>query len=87
MSDIDGFSAALRLQSERRQVEREELNKKLGEPAKFVPDDFGPEGHGTGYWKAQGGVISYRRYSNGYDQFSRVEYTSEFIDMLNEVNQ
>lgn len=84
MSDLKAFSDALAVSALRRQEERKHLNELLGEPAVFVPDQD-DERFGTGYWKANGGVVSYRRYCNGYDPFSRVEYTNDFIDILNKV--
>jgi hypothetical protein len=84
MSDLDKFSRGIREAGERRAQEREDFNKKMGMPAHFVPDEDDPE-HGVGYWKANGGVISYRKYSNGFDPNSRCEYSSVLIDILNEV--
>lgn len=84
---LSDFSKALDAAAKARQADQRKLNKQLGEPAVFVPDpDDGR--FGTGYWRAKGGgVFSYRRYANGYDINSRVEYSPEFIDILNKVNK
>jgi hypothetical protein len=81
MSDLKGFSDALREASTRREQERVVFNRQLGEPAVFVadPDDAR---FGIGYWKAEGGVVAYRKYVNGYDPFTRCEYTNAEIDIL-----
>lgn len=85
VSSLSEFSDGLRAISERREVERLEFNKKLGEPAAFIQDEENPD-HGIGFWKAEGGVVSYRKYSNGYDPFTRHEYTDEFINILMRVH-
>ncbi len=85
MSDLGNFSKALDAASERRAEERVQFNMKLGEPGHFVPDEDNPS-HGIGYWKANnGGVISFRKYSNGFDPNSRCEYPNDLIDILNKV--
>lgn len=83
-NDLNEFSRALNEASERKERERIEFNARLGEPAVFVPNEDDPR-FGIGYWKAQGGVVAYRKYINGYDPLSRMEYTDEFIDILNKV--
>jgi len=84
MSDLGNFSRSLEASSARRAEERVQFNKGLGTPAHFVPDEDNPE-HGIGYWKATGGVISYRRYSNGFDPNTRCEYPNDLIEILNKV--
>lgn len=80
-SDLTDYSEVIRRSGERHDEQRAELNAKLGEPAVFIPDLDDPR-FGIGFWKAQGGVISYRRYVTGYDPFSRTEYDDQFIDTL-----
>jgi hypothetical protein len=80
----DDYSKVIDAIGERRRQEQVELNTKVGEPSIFVPDPDDSR-FGTGYWKAKGGVISYRKYANGYDPLSRMEYTNEFIELLNKV--
>lgn len=81
MSDLKDFSDGLQRLSEQRERERVHFNAKLGEPAHFIPD-IDDARFGTGFWKAEGGVVSYRKYANGYDHYSRMEYDNELIDIL-----
>lgn len=69
---------------ERRKTEHEALQAKLGEPAVFVPDPDDSR-FGIGYWKGDGGVFAYRKYVNGYEPHSRMEYPNSLIDLLNKV--
>lgn len=87
-STLSAFSKGLDEASKRKEQERIEFNARLGEPAVFVPDDMdaGDSRFGVGYWKAEGGVISYRKYANGYDPFSRHEYEDALIDLLVKVS-
>ncbi len=62
--------------------QHKELQKLLGQPAFFLPDEDSGKGHGVGYWKGDGGVFSYRRYSNGYATHSRIDYPDSLIDLL-----
>lgn len=80
-NSLDGFSEALKVAAEARRREHELLQTKLGEPFVFVPDQDDPR-FGVGYWKADKGVFSYRKYANGYDPYSRNEFTNDFIDLL-----
>jgi hypothetical protein len=80
-SDLSEWSDALNRIANERDRQRAEFSKKLGEPHVFVPDPDEPT-HGVGYWRIRGGVMSYRKYSNGYDPMTRVEYTDEFIAKL-----
>jgi hypothetical protein len=77
------FSDAIAQSAAAREEQRKEFNRNLGEPARFVPQEDDSR-FGIGYWRAENGtgVFSYRRYANGYDPYSRVEYPADLIDML-----
>lgn len=81
---LSDFSKALDEQTAREVAERKEFNLRLGEPAVFAPANDDPR-FGIGYWKANGGVIAFRKYANGYDPYSRMEYSTELIAILNKV--
>lgn len=85
MNQLKDFSDGLAAVSARREEERAAFNKALGEPHHFTQSEDHPD-HGVGYWRAiNGGVVAYRKYSNGYDPFSRHEYPNDLIDILNKV--
>lgn len=87
MNSLDSFSKGLEAASARKEQERKEFNAKLGEPVAFIPDSEDPA-FGVGFWKAtDGGVVSYRKYHNGFDPYSRIGYSDEFIDILNRVSK
>lgn len=79
---LSSFSDALEVHSRRREEEHRVLNEKLGEPDFFQPNDQNDPRFGIGYWRVKSGVVSYRKYANGYDPLSRYEYTDAFISML-----
>jgi hypothetical protein len=82
MSDLSGWSRSIEAIGKRKEEERVEFNKNLGEPAVFVPDSEDSR-FGVGYWRAHnGGVFTYRKYITGYDPYSRVEYPDALIDIL-----
>lgn len=83
-NDLNGFARAIEEAGKLKEKERLEFNARLGLPAVFVPDADDAR-LGIGYWKAEGGVVAYRKYVNGYDPFSRVEYPDSLIDILNKV--
>lgn len=85
MNDLNAFSRGIEAAAQRKEQERQEFNKRLGEPQHFIPNEDDDYGGGVGFWKANGGVVSYRKYANGYDPYSRSEYSSEFISILNKV--
>lgn len=59
---------------------REQLNSVT--PTLWVADE-GETVQGTGYWRMDGGVISYRRTKDGiWDIFSQQCYPEELIDTL-----
>lgn len=88
MSDLKDFSDGLAEVAARREKARAEFNAKLGEPAVFIADgDAEDERFGVGYWKAEGGVVAYRRYANGFDPMSRTEFTNELLNMLDRVRR
>lgn len=70
-----------------RQREHRLFNKRLGEPAVFIPEEVDGR-FGVGYWRATGGgVFSYRRYANGYDPNTRTEFSPELIGILNKISK
>lgn len=77
----EAFDRMAKHHAEERARRQAELNEKLGEPAAFDPDPDDAR-FGTGYWRAQGGVISYQKYANGYDPLTRREFTDAFIELL-----
>ena len=81
-SQLSEISDALSAIGRRNQETHEEFQKQLGQPAFFLPDEDNGKGHGVGYWKGDGGVFSYRRYSNGYANTSRIDYPDALIDLL-----
>ena len=83
---LSDFSHELDKQSARKELEKKEFNRLLGEPVVFIADKEDAR-FGVGFWKAKGGVVAYRRYANGYDNFSRMEYSDELITLLNKVRE
>ena len=84
---LSRFSQALDAMAATDKVAHEALMQKLGEPAVFVPDTESWAGNGTGYWKCEAGVVSYRRYANGYSAASRLLYPTLLIDTLMKVQR
>lgn len=84
---LSNMSDALKEQSDRRDAERAEFNKRLGEPDFFQPHDQEDPRFGLGYWRIKGGVVSYAKYANGYDPRTRHEYVDSFIKLLTDLQK
>lgn len=78
----DNWLGAIAKAGERQRQEHAALQEKLGEPDFFLPDDHADPRFGTGFWRVNGGVATYRKFANGYSPESRMEYTNEFIGIL-----
>ncbi len=83
---LSALSAVLDAQHQRDAKAHADFQKAIGKPHKFVRDPEAP-GHGTGYWRVPGGVVAFRKYSNGYDPRSRMVYADEFIELLTAVHK
>ncbi len=80
------FSAALEAQRLSKEEQRKEFNKKLEEvgPVLFIPYEDSPEGHGLGWFRANGGFVAFRKYSNGYEMIRSGTLEDELIRKLYE---
>lgn len=85
MSDLNNFWDGLNEASKQKANEREEFNRRLGEPAVFLPYDPEDQRFGIGLWKADKGVVAYAKFANGFDPYSRIEYTNELIETLQRI--
>ena len=83
--NLSALSAALQESADKREIERQKWEKRLGEPKEFIPFEDGPDGHGTGYFKTPHGVLAVRKYHNGYSEIDYTLYSNELIDLLNAV--
>ena len=84
-SDFSVLADGIMHSGDKRREEEDAFMAKLGEPDLFVPYQDAEDGDlgGIGYWRVEGGVISYRRWPKGkFDFHSRQEYDDEFIRQL-----
>lgn len=82
--DLAAFHKGLQEQGNRRQAAIADLTAQLGVPGYFVksPYDDSPKS-GIGYWRANGGIISYQFTPNGQViPESRGEMTEEHVAKL-----
>lgn len=81
---LSGFSSMLDRQTEERQERIRKFNAVVPEPLVFIPDEGGAEGHGIGWFQADGGFIAFRKYSNGYHPERVDVLTNELVKKLAE---
>lgn len=83
--NMGGIARAMEISKQRREAERIEHNKQLGEPVFFVPAEEHEgmaEGHGVGWFHINGHMVAYWRYSNGYRQTPMMLLQDGLVDRL-----
>ncbi len=81
---LDSYSGVLDRMFKEKKEKHELWNASLTPPDQFIPDEECQE-FGIGYWIIPEGIISFRKYKNGYDEHSQIFYEDKFISMLAEL--
>jgi hypothetical protein len=82
-NDLEGWAEAIRESGDRHQAEIKEFNRVMGEPHLYVSLE---NGEGIGYWRINGGIVSYVKWPNGqYNPMSRQTFEGPLIVKLHEL--
>lgn len=79
-NSLDGWVEVIEESGKRGEKEQKELAAKLGKPDHLDTSD---EYRETGYWRCQGGAMSYQRCRGGlWIPHTRIEYREDHIKIL-----